>query len=131
MLYHLLFPLGSEWILFNVFKYITFRSIMATLTALMISFLLGKPLVYYLRAFQIGQTVRDDGPQSHLSKSGTPHDFLRRNRFFRRLPKNNQKESQRPFRERQTRSATNYRHDCGPYTFLRSALQDHFSCSVL
>jgi phospho-N-acetylmuramoyl-pentapeptide-transferase len=72
MLYHLLFPLGSEWILFNVFKYITFRSIMATLTALMISFLLGKPLVDYLRAFQIGQTVRDDGPQSHLSKSGTP-----------------------------------------------------------
>jgi phospho-N-acetylmuramoyl-pentapeptide-transferase len=72
MLYHLLYPLGSSLILFNVFKYITFRAIMATLTALMISFLLGRPLVDYLRAFQIGQMVRDDGPQSHLSKSGTP-----------------------------------------------------------
>jgi len=45
---------------------------MATLTALMISFLLGRPLVDYLRAFQIGQMVRDDGPQSHLGKTGTP-----------------------------------------------------------
>ncbi len=59
-------------ILFNVFKYITFRTIMATLTALMISFLLGRPLVDYLRAFQIGQMIRDDGPSSHIEKSGTP-----------------------------------------------------------
>lgn len=59
-------------ILFNVFKYITFRTIMATLTALMISFLLGRPLVDYLRAFQIGQMIRDDGPSSHMEKSGTP-----------------------------------------------------------
>ncbi len=72
MIYHLLYPLGTKWIFFNVFKYITFRAIMATLTALMISFILGKPLIDYLRAFQIGQMVRDDGPQSHLSKSGTP-----------------------------------------------------------
>jgi len=72
MLYHLLYPLGSDLILFNVFKYISFRAIMATLTALMISFLLGRPLVDYLRAFQIGQMVRDDGPSSHLEKSGTP-----------------------------------------------------------
>jgi phospho-N-acetylmuramoyl-pentapeptide-transferase len=72
MLYHLLYPLGSQLILFNVFKYITFRTIMATLTAAIISFLLGKPLIDYLRAFQIGQTIRDDGPKSHLEKSGTP-----------------------------------------------------------
>jgi phospho-N-acetylmuramoyl-pentapeptide-transferase len=73
MFYHLLYPLGSKWILFNVFKYITFRAIMATLTALMISYLLGRPLIDYLRAFQIGQMVRDDGPQTHIeSKSGTP-----------------------------------------------------------
>lgn len=72
MLYHLLYPLGADFILFNVFKYITFRSVMATLTALMISFLLGRPLIDYLRAFQIGQMIRDDGPQSHLEKSGTP-----------------------------------------------------------
>ncbi|MDD3471382.1 MAG: phospho-N-acetylmuramoyl-pentapeptide-transferase [Syntrophaceae bacterium] len=72
MLYHLLYPLGPNHILFNVFKYISFRAIMATLTALMISFLLGKPLIDYLREFQIGQMVRDDGPKSHLGKSGTP-----------------------------------------------------------
>lgn len=72
MLYHLLYPLGLDLILFNVFRYISFRAIMATLTALVISFLLGKPLVDYLRALQIGQTVRDDGPQSHLNKTGTP-----------------------------------------------------------
>jgi phospho-N-acetylmuramoyl-pentapeptide-transferase len=72
MLYQLLYPMGSNLILFNVFKYISFRAIMATLTALMISFLLGRPLVDYLRAFQIGQMIRDDGPQSHLEKSGTP-----------------------------------------------------------
>jgi phospho-N-acetylmuramoyl-pentapeptide-transferase len=45
---------------------------MATLTALMISFLLGKPVIDYLRQFQIGQMVRDDGPTTHLGKSGTP-----------------------------------------------------------
>jgi phospho-N-acetylmuramoyl-pentapeptide-transferase len=72
MLYHLLYPMGSKLILFNVFRYISFRAVMATLTALMISYLLGRPVVDYLRAFQIGQTVRDDGPKSHLEKSGTP-----------------------------------------------------------
>ena len=72
MLYHLFYPISSSSILFNVFRYISFRTIMATLTALIISYLLGRPLVDYLRAFQIGQTIRDDGPQSHLEKSGTP-----------------------------------------------------------
>jgi phospho-N-acetylmuramoyl-pentapeptide-transferase len=72
MLYHLLSPLASKLIVFNVFKYITFRAVMATLTALMISFLLGRPLIDYLREFQIGQTIRHDGPKSHLQKSGTP-----------------------------------------------------------
>ncbi len=72
MLYHLLYPLGTDLILFNVFKYISFRAIMATLTALMISFLLGRPLVDYLKEFQIGQMIRDDGPKSHFEKSGTP-----------------------------------------------------------
>jgi phospho-N-acetylmuramoyl-pentapeptide-transferase len=72
MLYHLLYPLSSKLIFFNVFRYISFRTVMATLTALMISYLLGRPLVDYLREFQIGQMVRDDGPKSHLNKSGTP-----------------------------------------------------------
>jgi phospho-N-acetylmuramoyl-pentapeptide-transferase len=72
MLYYLLYPLGSEFILFNVFRYISFRTVMATLTALVISFLLGRPLVEYLRAVHVGQQIRDDGPQSHFEKSGTP-----------------------------------------------------------
>jgi phospho-N-acetylmuramoyl-pentapeptide-transferase len=72
MLYHLFYPISSSSIVFNVFRYISFRTIMATLTALIISYLLGRPLVDYLRAFQIGQTIRDDGPQTHLEKSGTP-----------------------------------------------------------
>ncbi|MGB6065565.1 MAG: phospho-N-acetylmuramoyl-pentapeptide-transferase [Desulfomonilaceae bacterium] len=72
MLYHLLYPLSSDLTLFNVFKYISFRAIMATLTALMISFLLGRPLVDSLKEFQIGQMIRDDGPKSHFEKSGTP-----------------------------------------------------------
>jgi phospho-N-acetylmuramoyl-pentapeptide-transferase len=72
MLYHLLYPLSSKLILFNVFRYISFRTVMATLTALMISYILGRPVVDSLRAFQIGQMVREDGPKSHLDKSGTP-----------------------------------------------------------
>lgn len=72
MLYHLLYPMSSKLILFNVFRYISFRTVMATLTALMISYILGRPVVDYLRTFQIGQMVRDDGPKSHLEKSGTP-----------------------------------------------------------
>ncbi len=72
MFYHLLYPLAAELILFNVFRYISFRTIMATLTALMISFLLGRPLIDYLRAFQVGQMIRLDGPKSHMGKSGTP-----------------------------------------------------------
>ncbi|NMP15773.1 MULTISPECIES: phospho-N-acetylmuramoyl-pentapeptide-transferase [unclassified Thalassotalea] len=57
---------------FNVFSYLTFRAIVATLTALIASLYFGPKLIRYLQTMQIGQTVRDDGPQSHLSKSGTP-----------------------------------------------------------
>jgi len=56
----------------NVFRYITFRSIYATLTALAFALLMGPVLIRALRRLQIGQEVRDDGPQSHLSKKGTP-----------------------------------------------------------
>ncbi len=72
MLYHLLYPFASEVSLFNVFRYISFRTVMATLTALMICFILGKPVIDYLRAFQIGQMIREDGPTTHFDKSGTP-----------------------------------------------------------
>ena len=57
---------------FNIFSYLTFRSILAILTSLMFSLWMGPKLIRYLQNMQIGQTVRDDGPQSHLSKSGTP-----------------------------------------------------------
>jgi phospho-N-acetylmuramoyl-pentapeptide-transferase len=57
---------------FLVFRYITLRTILAVLTALLISFMVGPAMIRRLSRYKIGQTVRDDGPQSHLSKSGTP-----------------------------------------------------------
>ena len=57
---------------FNVFSYLTLRAILSTLTALLIAILIGPKMIRYLQRMQIGQTVRDDGPESHLSKSGTP-----------------------------------------------------------
>jgi len=57
---------------FNVFQYLTLRSILGVLTALIISFVVGPIMIRRLTHHQIGQTVRSDGPQSHLSKAGTP-----------------------------------------------------------
>ena len=57
---------------FNVFGYITLRAVLACLTALTISMLAGPLVIRKLTAYKIGQSVRDDGPQSHLSKAGTP-----------------------------------------------------------
>ena len=57
---------------FNVFQYLTFRGILGVLTALVIAFIVGPYLIKRLSYHQIGQSVRDDGPQSHLSKAGTP-----------------------------------------------------------
>ncbi len=71
MLYQL-FYLHHSLPVLNVFRYITFRSIYATLTALALVLLLGPSLIVMLRRMQIGQEVRDDGPQSHFSKKGTP-----------------------------------------------------------
>jgi phospho-N-acetylmuramoyl-pentapeptide-transferase len=67
----------TEWLVrfesgFTVFRYITLRGILAVLTALLISFVVGPAMIRRLRRYKIGQTVRDDGPQSHLSKAGTP-----------------------------------------------------------
>ena len=72
MLYHLLYPLRDAFSGFNVFRYITFRSAGAVLTALLVSFLLGPSMIAWLRRLKVGQHVRDDGPQTHLSKQGTP-----------------------------------------------------------
>lgn len=57
---------------FTVFQYLTLRAILGILTALVISFIVGPVMIRRLTHHQIGQTVRDDGPQSHLSKAGTP-----------------------------------------------------------
>ncbi len=57
---------------FNVFNYITLRAVLATLTALVISFIVGPAMIRKLTAYKIGQAVRDDGPQTHLAKAGTP-----------------------------------------------------------
>ncbi|HZR46926.1 MAG TPA: phospho-N-acetylmuramoyl-pentapeptide-transferase [Candidatus Manganitrophaceae bacterium] len=72
MLYHFLYPLHTTYSFLNVFRYITFRTIYAILTALVISFLIGDWVTELLKRYQIGQQVRTDGPKSHLSKSGTP-----------------------------------------------------------
>ena len=72
MLYHFLYPLHNYISAFGVFRYITFRSIYATITALLISFLIGPWLIKRLQDLQIGQTIRRDGPESHFKKEGTP-----------------------------------------------------------
>ena len=72
MLYHLLYPLKTVFGGFNVFRYITFRSIYAILTALIICFVIGPWVIRQLQKHQIGQYIREDGPASHFSKAGTP-----------------------------------------------------------
>jgi len=72
MLYHLLFPLHVDYSFFNVFRYITFRTIYAAITALLLCFVIGPWLIRELESHQIGQTIRRDGPERHLSKEGTP-----------------------------------------------------------
>jgi phospho-N-acetylmuramoyl-pentapeptide-transferase len=57
---------------FNVFNYITLRAVLATLTALVISFMVGPTMIRKLTEYKVGQAVRDDGPQTHLIKAGTP-----------------------------------------------------------
>jgi len=72
MLFHLLFPLYQKVSAFNLFRYITFRSFVALLLATIISITWGHFFIKFMRKKQFGQIVRDDGPQSHLKKSGTP-----------------------------------------------------------
>ena len=72
MIYHLLYPLHTTISSFNVFRYITFRTIYAAITALVICFILGPWMIRKLQSLQIGQPIREDGPDSHLSKKGTP-----------------------------------------------------------
>lgn len=72
MLYYLLFPLHADYIGFNIFRYITFRAFMATFTAMAIYFFFGKKIIHILARKQFWQTVRNDGPVTHMDKRGTP-----------------------------------------------------------
>ncbi len=72
MLYEFLFPLADKHIVFNLFQYITFRAGGAMVTALLIAFVSGPPILSWLRRRGIGQVVRLDGPHAHLDKAGTP-----------------------------------------------------------
>ena len=72
MLYHLLYPLRDFFSPLNVFQYITFRSASAAILALIISFILGPAIIRMLRRNQIGEEIREYGPESHLKKRGTP-----------------------------------------------------------
>ncbi len=72
MLYHLLFPLSDRFAAFNVFRYITFRSAGAVVTAVLLSLLLGPWFIRKLQGLSIGQSIRAEGPERHHAKAGTP-----------------------------------------------------------
>jgi len=72
MFYYLYLKFHAEIHLFNLFRYITFRTAYASLTALFLSLVLGPWVVGKLKAFQVGQFIREDGPRSHQAKAGTP-----------------------------------------------------------
>jgi len=72
MLYSLLYSLYNWFSPLNVFRYITFRTALAVLTAMLITFILGPKVIKWLRRISVTQQIRDDGPQTHLGKSGTP-----------------------------------------------------------
>jgi phospho-N-acetylmuramoyl-pentapeptide-transferase len=69
LLYEKLFPFFHP---FRIFRYLTFRTAFASLTALTITLFIGPWVIQKLREFQIGQFIREDGPQSHMKKTGTP-----------------------------------------------------------
>ena len=72
MFYHLLAPLSKQHLLFNLFTYITFRVVGATVTALILAFLVGPRIIERLRLRRVGQVIRAEGPASHQEKRGTP-----------------------------------------------------------
>lgn len=72
MFYYLFFPLRDFISGFNLFRYITFRSAWAAITALIISFFVGPYIIRKLHEYQIGEEIRTDGPETHLKKAGTP-----------------------------------------------------------
>ncbi|HET9984688.1 MAG TPA: phospho-N-acetylmuramoyl-pentapeptide-transferase [Longimicrobiales bacterium] len=72
MLYHLFAPLADRYIIFNLFRYITFRAAGGMATAVILSFAMGPSVIRWLRTLRFGQVVRTEGPETHLAKAGTP-----------------------------------------------------------
>jgi phospho-N-acetylmuramoyl-pentapeptide-transferase len=72
MLYNLLYPLADQFIVFNLFKYLTFRTGGAILTAMIICFATGPSFIRWLRSKKASQPIRSDGPETHFKKKGTP-----------------------------------------------------------
>jgi len=72
MIYHLLYSLHDYYSFLNVFRYITLRTVYSVITALVLCLMIGPYMIELLKKLQIGQFVRNDGPSSHLIKSGTP-----------------------------------------------------------
>ena len=70
MLYLLLYPLHTQFSIFNVFRYLSFRIIYAAITAFLIAFVLAPPLIRKLQSYGIGQKIREDGPSRHQEKGG-------------------------------------------------------------
>jgi len=72
VLYHLLAPLGKQFLIFNLLNYISFRAAAALVTAILLAFVIGPPIIARLRARRIGQIIRAEGPATHQGKRGTP-----------------------------------------------------------
>ncbi len=72
MLYHWLYPLSQSNHFLNIFKYITFRSFVAFIVATLVSVFWGKRFIALMKVRQFGQTIREDGPETHKKKKGTP-----------------------------------------------------------
>ena len=72
MLYHLLYPLNTLFAGFNVFRYITFRTIGAAVTAFLFFVLVAPAFIRFIRRLELGQVIRDDGPATHINKEGVP-----------------------------------------------------------
>ncbi|MFQ3573411.1 MAG: phospho-N-acetylmuramoyl-pentapeptide-transferase [Thermodesulfovibrionales bacterium] len=72
MLYEFLYSLYIYFTPFNVFKYITFRTAMAALTAMLVTFIIAPRIINWLKKISMTQQIRDDGPQTHIKKAGTP-----------------------------------------------------------
>jgi phospho-N-acetylmuramoyl-pentapeptide-transferase len=72
LLYHLLYPLANKFIGFNVFRYVTFRSVYAAVTTFGLCLLFGGAVIRWMKSAQMGEKIRVDGPASHSAKAGTP-----------------------------------------------------------